>query len=51
MVKPGGELLGADRERVRLLAYQSRDHIFDQARAVPATAEAQVGGTWMPHHF
>ena len=51
VVKQGGELLGPDRERVRRLAYESRDHIFDQAREVPATADAAIGGNWMPHHF
>ncbi|HWH20938.1 MAG TPA: amidohydrolase family protein, partial [Solirubrobacterales bacterium] len=51
MVKRGGELLGLDRERVRRLAFDSRDYIFDRAREVPATADAAVGGTWMPHHF
>jgi 5-methylthioadenosine/S-adenosylhomocysteine deaminase len=51
VVKRGGELLGPDRERVRRLAFESRDHIFDQARATPATADATIGGTWMPHHF
>jgi cytosine/adenosine deaminase-related metal-dependent hydrolase len=51
VVKRGGELLGPDRERVRRLAFESRDHIFDQARATPATADATTGGTWMPHHF
>jgi cytosine/adenosine deaminase-related metal-dependent hydrolase len=51
VVKRGGELLGPDRERVRRLAFESRDHIFDQARATPATADAAIGGTWMPHHF
>jgi cytosine/adenosine deaminase-related metal-dependent hydrolase len=50
VVKQGGELLGPDRERVRRLAFESRDHIFEQARATPATADAAIGGTWMPHH-
>jgi 5-methylthioadenosine/S-adenosylhomocysteine deaminase len=51
VVKRGGELLGPDRERVRRLAFESRDHIFEQAQAAPATAEATIGGSWMPHHF
>ena len=51
VVKRGGELLGPDRERVRRLAFESRDHIFDQTRATPATAAARLGGTWMPDHF
>jgi hypothetical protein len=44
-------LIGPDRERVRRLAFESRDHIFDQTRATPATAAARLGGTWMPDHF
>jgi 5-methylthioadenosine/S-adenosylhomocysteine deaminase len=51
VVKRDGELIGVDRERLRRLAYESRDHIFERAREVPATAEATIGGTWMPHHF
>jgi cytosine/adenosine deaminase-related metal-dependent hydrolase len=51
VVKRGGELIGPDRERVRRLAFDSRDHIFEQAQATPATADAATGGTWMPHHF
>jgi 5-methylthioadenosine/S-adenosylhomocysteine deaminase len=51
VVKRGGELLGPDRERVRRLAFESRDHIFEQAQATAATVDATIGGTWMPHHF
>ncbi len=51
VVKRDGELLGVDRERLRRLAHESRDYIFEQARATPATADAAIGGDWMPHHF
>ncbi len=51
VVKRDGELLGPDRERVRRLAFESRDHIFERAREVPATVDAAIGGGWMPHHF
>jgi cytosine/adenosine deaminase-related metal-dependent hydrolase len=51
VVKRGGELLGPDRERVRRLAFESRDHIFEQAQATAATVDATIGGAWMPHHF
>ena len=51
VVKRGGEMLGPDRERVRRLAFESRDHIFERAGEVPATADAAIGGGWMPHHF
>jgi len=51
VVKRDGELLGIDRERLRSRAFASRDYIFERARAVPATADAATGGSWMPHHF
>ena len=51
VVKRDGELLGPDRERLRRLADESRDYLFEQARASAATAEAAIGGGWMPPHF
>ncbi len=51
VVKRDGELIGLDRERLRRLAHESRDYIFERARATPATADAAIGGGWMPHHF
>jgi 5-methylthioadenosine/S-adenosylhomocysteine deaminase len=51
VVKRDGELVGVDRERIRRLAFDSRDYIFERARELPATADAAIGGGWMPHHF
>jgi cytosine/adenosine deaminase-related metal-dependent hydrolase len=51
VVKRDGELVGVDRERLRRLAFASRDHVFEQASEVSATADAAPGGAWMPHHF
>lgn len=51
VVKRDGELLGVDRERLRRLADESRDYLFERAREVEATAAAAIGGGWMPPHF
>jgi cytosine/adenosine deaminase-related metal-dependent hydrolase len=47
-LKRGGRLVGIDMDRVRRLAYESRDHLFQQARSDPAISDAHTGGDWMP---
>jgi 5-methylthioadenosine/S-adenosylhomocysteine deaminase len=47
-VKRGGELVGVDMERVKRLAYETRDYLFEQARGDEAISDAAIGGGWMP---
>jgi cytosine/adenosine deaminase-related metal-dependent hydrolase len=46
-VKRDGQLL-ADLERVRRLAYESRDYLFERGAADPAIPGARAGGEWIP---
>jgi 5-methylthioadenosine/S-adenosylhomocysteine deaminase len=46
-VKRDGRLL-ADLERVRGLAYASRDYLFARGAADPAISGARIGGDWIP---
>jgi cytosine/adenosine deaminase-related metal-dependent hydrolase len=50
-VKRGGELVGVDMERVKRLAYETRDHLFEQARGDDAISDAAIGGEWMPEQL
>jgi cytosine/adenosine deaminase-related metal-dependent hydrolase len=50
-VKRGGELVGVDMERVKRLAYETRDHLFEQARGGDAISDAAIGGEWMPEQL
>jgi cytosine/adenosine deaminase-related metal-dependent hydrolase len=47
VVKRDGRLL-ADLERVRRLAYESRDYLFARGADDPAIPGARVGGDWTP---
>ena len=47
VVKRDGRLV-ADLERVRRLAYESRDYLFSRGAADPAIAGARAGGAWIP---
>ena len=46
-VKREGHLV-ADLERVRRLAYDSRDYLFARGADDPAIPGARVGGDWIP---
>jgi 5-methylthioadenosine/S-adenosylhomocysteine deaminase len=47
-VKRGGKLVDVDLKRVRRLAYETRDHLFEQASSDPVIADARTGGDWIP---
>jgi 5-methylthioadenosine/S-adenosylhomocysteine deaminase len=51
VVKRGGELVGVDMDRVRRLAYESRDYLFDQCKTDEAISDAAIGGEWMPEQL
>jgi 5-methylthioadenosine/S-adenosylhomocysteine deaminase len=50
-VKHGGKLTGVDLERVKRLAYETRDYLFSQATAEPTIADARIGGDWIPERM
>jgi cytosine/adenosine deaminase-related metal-dependent hydrolase len=50
-VKRGGELVGQDMDRVKRLAYESRDYLFAQAKTDEAISDAAPGGDWMPEQL
>jgi cytosine/adenosine deaminase-related metal-dependent hydrolase len=50
-VKRGGELVGQDMDRVKRLAYESRDYLFSQAKTDEAISDAAPGGEWMPEQL
>jgi cytosine/adenosine deaminase-related metal-dependent hydrolase len=51
VVKRSGELVGVDMDRIRRLAYESRDYLFEQARADAVISNAATGGDWMPEQL
>jgi 5-methylthioadenosine/S-adenosylhomocysteine deaminase len=51
VVKRGGELVGIDMDRVKRLAYESRDYLFEQAQRDEALSDAAPGGAWMPEQL
>jgi cytosine/adenosine deaminase-related metal-dependent hydrolase len=51
VVKRGGELVGVDMDRVKRLAYESRDYLFEQAQRDEAISDAAPGGAWMPEQL
>jgi hypothetical protein len=38
-------------ERVRRLAYETRDHLFDEATRDAAISDARIGGDWKPEQL
>jgi 5-methylthioadenosine/S-adenosylhomocysteine deaminase len=50
-VKRDGELVGQDMDRVKRLAYESRDYLFEQAAKDAALAGAATGGEWIPEQL
>jgi cytosine/adenosine deaminase-related metal-dependent hydrolase len=48
VVKRDGRLVGSDLDRVRRLAYASRDRLFERAAADPVIPAARPGGEWFP---
>jgi 5-methylthioadenosine/S-adenosylhomocysteine deaminase len=51
VIKRGGRLIGVDLERVKRLAYETRDHLFEQAQSDPAISDARIGGDWIPERL
>lgn len=47
-LKRSGTLVDADPVRLRRLAEETRDHLFEQARKDPAIPDARPGGDWFP---
>jgi cytosine/adenosine deaminase-related metal-dependent hydrolase len=47
-LKRSGSLVGADLGRLRRLAGESRDYLFEKARKDPAISDARPGGDWLP---
>jgi cytosine/adenosine deaminase-related metal-dependent hydrolase len=50
-VKRDGELVGQDMDRVKRLAYESRDYLFEQAAKDEALKGAATGGEWIPEQL
>jgi 5-methylthioadenosine/S-adenosylhomocysteine deaminase len=50
-VKRDGRFVNQDMDRVKRLAYESRDHLFEQAKSDEAISEAAPGGKWMPEQL
>lgn len=48
VVKRDGVLLRDDLESIRRRATDARDELFERARAEEATADARIGGAWLP---
>lgn len=48
VVKRNGKLVDVDVERIRNLAVQTRDYLFEQAKGIPTIADASLGGGWTP---
>jgi cytosine/adenosine deaminase-related metal-dependent hydrolase len=47
-VKRNGQLVGVDMDRVKRLAYESRDYLFDKAEKDETLPGAELGGSWVP---
>ena len=50
-VKRDGEFVGQDMDRIKRLAYESRDYLFEQAQSDEALSDAATGGEWMPEQL
>jgi 5-methylthioadenosine/S-adenosylhomocysteine deaminase len=50
-VKRDGRFVNQDMDRVKRLAYESRDYLFEQAQADEALSGAAIGGEWMPQQL
>jgi 5-methylthioadenosine/S-adenosylhomocysteine deaminase len=50
-VKRDGEFVGQDMDRIKRLAYESRDYLFEQAHSDEALSGAATGGEWMPEQL
>lgn len=48
IVKRDGRLVRNDLEEIRTAAMAARDGLFERARAEAATADARIGGDWLP---
>lgn len=48
VVKRAGELVGVDTARIRRLATETRDYLFEQAKNDPNISDAALGGRWIP---
>jgi adenine deaminase len=48
VVKRDGKLQGADVDKVRRLALETRDYLLSEAPEDPTIADARVGGDWIP---
>ena len=47
-LKRSGTLVAADPVRLRRLAEETRDYLFEQARKDPSIPDARPGGDWLP---
>lgn len=48
VVKQDGKLLDLDLKRIKDLATQTNEYLFENARKLDTTADATRGGTWLP---
>ncbi|MDO9381109.1 MAG: amidohydrolase family protein [Nocardioidaceae bacterium] len=48
IVKDRGRLVDVDVDRIRRLATETRDHLFEQAARSESIPDARADGTWMP---
>ena len=51
IVKRDGQLLDADLDHVRELAFATREHLLAQAGGDAAIADARLGGNWRPQQL
>ncbi|MES1170086.1 MAG: amidohydrolase family protein, partial [Leifsonia sp.] len=48
VVKENGKLVGIDVKRIKQLAAETNDYLFENASKVASIADARRGGTWLP---
>lgn len=48
LVKRGGQFVQQDMERLRRLAYETRDYLFEQTKGDGVISDAAPGGKWTP---
>jgi cytosine/adenosine deaminase-related metal-dependent hydrolase len=48
VVKENGRLVGLDLDRIRRLAAETNDYLFENARTIDTITDANREGTWQP---